>query len=224
MELARDLQDHLLVDRDDRPCGRIDDVLIRWNDAGAQLGPLLSGGGMLIDQLGVAGRLIKRLPRMQAPHTHLAIDWRQVRALEQQHICLLPPRGRLGMRHKGKPASTGNWLLLTDLLQRCVIDSLGQEMGILDVRIGHVEPPASPRVLGLLCAPDPRLILLGLKRHDGGLLPRPRAIRKGRFAPWEAIASINAHELHLDRPFADLPHLADALDEAPPPQPSGEGS
>jgi hypothetical protein len=105
-----------------------------------------------------------------------------------------------------------------------VIDSLGGEMGMLDVRTDRALPPLAPRVTGLLCAPDPKLVLLGLKRHDGGLLPRPRAARQARFAPWTVIASIDPGAIRLDSPFSELPRLEDTPDEAPPPPNSQEGT
>jgi hypothetical protein len=225
MEVARDLQDHQLVDRDDRPCGRIDDILIDWEESGARLGSLLSGGGILVGQLGAVGRLLKRIPRLEAARSHIAIEWRQVRALEQDRVCLLPPSDRLGLRRRSHEARyPDGQLALTALLQLSVIDSLGQEMGILDVRTDRARPPLAPRVTGLLCAPDPRLVLLGLKRHDAGLLPRPRAAREARFAPWTAIASIETDSVHLDSPFAELPRLTDTPDETPPRPDSQEGT
>jgi sporulation protein YlmC with PRC-barrel domain len=224
MEVARDLQDHQLVDRDDRPCGRIDDVLIEWDDNGARLGAILSGGGILVDQLGAFGRLLKRVPRLESARSHIAIEWRQVRAVEQDRVCLLPPRERLGVRRRSHdPRRLERPLTLNALLQLRVIDSLGSEIGILDLRTDRARPPLAPRVTGLLCAPDPKLVLLGLKRHDGGLLPHPRAARQARFAPWTAIASIDRDSIHLDTPIRELPRLIDTPDEAPSPPDSQEG-
>ncbi|HET6171909.1 MAG TPA: hypothetical protein VFD90_04865 [Gaiellales bacterium] len=225
MEAARDLQDHQLVDRDDRPCGRIDDILIDWDDSGARLGSLLSGGGILVDQLGTLGRLLKRMPRLEAARSHTAIEWRQVRALEQDRVCLLPPSDRLGVRRRSRESRyPDRQLPLTALLQLRVIDSLDREMGLLDVRTDRARPPGAPRVTGLLCAPDPKLVLLGLKRHDGGLLPHPRAARQARFVPWTAIASIDRSAIHLESAFGELPLLIDTSDEAPPPPDSQEGA
>jgi hypothetical protein len=225
MEVARDLQDRQLVDRDDRPCGRIDDLLIEWGESDARLGAILSGGGILVDQLGLLGRLLKRVPRLEAARTHTAIEWRQVRALEQARVCLLPPRDRLGARRRSREARQPDGQLhLTALLQLSVIDSLGRKMGVLDVRTDRARPPVAPRVTGLLCAPDPKLVLLGLKRHDGGLLPRPRAARQARFAPWTAIASIDRVAIHLGSPFSELPLLMDTPDELLPSPDSQEGT
>jgi len=224
MEVARDIQDHQLVDRDDRACGRIDDVLVEWDDSGARLGAMLSGGGILVDQLGALGRLLKRMPGLEAARSHIAIEWRQIRAFEQDRVCLLPPSDRLGVRRRSRePRAADGALPLTALLQLRVIDTLGCEMGVLDVRTDRAHPPAAPRVTGLLCSPDPKLALLGLKRHDGGLLPRPRAARQARFAPWTAIASIDSEAIHLDSPFGELPRLVDMPDEAAPPPDSQEG-
>jgi hypothetical protein len=225
MEVARDLQDHQLVDRDDRPCGRIDDILIHWDESGARLGSLLSGGGILADQLGAVGRLLRRVPHFEAARSYAAIEWRQVRTLEQDRICLLPPSDHLDLRRRSHEARYPDGLLpLTALLRLRVIDSLGREMGVLDVRTDRARPPLAPRVTGLLCTPDPKLVLLGLKRHDGGLLPRPRSARQARFAPWTAIASIDRSAIHLESPFDALPLLIDTPDETPPRPDSQEGT
>jgi hypothetical protein len=211
VELARDLQDYQLVDRDDSPCGRVDDLIIGWDRSGARVGDLLSGMGVVLDQLGAPGRLAKRMP-IRALQSHTAIAWRQVRELKPHQVCLLPPRNALGMRRTGHPKRAADERLLTSLLQMRVIDAGGNAMGILDVRTGRADPPAAPRVTGFLCAPDPKLMLFGLKRHDGGLMPRPRASKKTRFVPWEAIGTI-ADAIRLDCTFENLPHLADAPDE-----------
>jgi hypothetical protein len=158
-------------------------------------------------------------------HSHVAIEWRQVRALEQDRVCLLPPGDHLDVRQRSQEGRYPDGQLpLTALLQLSVIDSLGREMGVLDVRTDSARPPRAPRVTGLLCAPDPKLVLLGLKRHDGGLLPRPRAAREARFAPWTAIASIDRSAIYLESPFGDLPRLTDTPDEAPPVPDSQEGA
>jgi sporulation protein YlmC with PRC-barrel domain len=213
MEVARDIQDHQLVDRDDELCGRVDDVIIEWDEAGARLGALLSGGGILLEQLGLLGRFLRRVLPWRAAQSHVAIDWHQVRQLGPHHICLLPPRHRIGVRRRATASGDGR-RLLSALLQRPVIDSNGKRMGILDVRTAMPSRPSTaPRVLGLLCAQEPRLVLLGLKRHDGGLLPRRRLGKQARFVPWETIASIDSDTLHIDRPFDELPLLADTVDQ-----------
>jgi hypothetical protein len=214
MDVARDLQDHQLVDRDDEPCGRVDDIVIEWDDAGARLGALLSGGGIFLHQLGLVGDVLKRVLRFQSARSHIAIDWRQIRGFAPQHICLLPPRGHIGLRRVGMLGDDQH--LLSALLQTPVTDSNAAQMGILDLRTVTPRPPTAPRVIGVLCAQQPRLLLLGLKRHDGGLLPRSRIDGQARFVPWEAIASIRTDGIQLNCSFVDLPLLSDTPDNDPP--------
>jgi hypothetical protein len=217
MEVARDLQDHQLVDRDDQPCGRVDDITIELDESGARLGALLSGSGVLLAQLGVIGGICKRLLPEHAAHSHLAIEWRQVRSFEPQHICLLPPRDRLRLqRARDTAAQTNDRQSLSALLQTPVIDSNEEQMEMLDIRTHQPHPPAAPRVLGLLCMHAPRLSLLGLKRHDGGLLPQPRRNKEARFVPWQQIQSLSSDAIHLNAAFAELPRLSETPASPPP--------
>ena len=97
MDVARDLQDHQLVDRDGNACGRIDDTVIRWDERGGQLGPLLSGGAVLLDELGRLGRVLRPLLRFAGARRQVSLDWALVSRMDPDVIHLAIPRERLGL-------------------------------------------------------------------------------------------------------------------------------
>jgi hypothetical protein len=101
MDLARDLVDHQLVDRDDVPCGRVDDVVLRWSDDGGELGVLLSGGGVVLDQMGRLGRVLRPVLRFAGARRTVRIDWALVGRIEPDRIHLTAPREALGLREVG---------------------------------------------------------------------------------------------------------------------------
>ena len=90
MDVARDLVDRQLVDRDGRECGRIDDIWIEWDADGGRLGPLVSGASILLDQLGAGGRLL----------------WRGGAPARSRRPLGPPRHGRLVSAPRSAPAST----------------------------------------------------------------------------------------------------------------------
>jgi hypothetical protein len=101
MDIARDLQDHQMLDRNGQACGRIDDILIQWDANGARLGPLLSGGGFLLDQLGRLGRLLRPLLRYWGARREVYIEWPEIARVESHVIHLQSPRERLALSRIG---------------------------------------------------------------------------------------------------------------------------
>jgi hypothetical protein len=108
-------------------------------------------------------------------------------------------------------------LRFTALLRLAVIDAAGAHMGVLDVRTSQPLPPGAPTILGLVCSPNPVVASLGLKRRDAAPTPnRRRTPTRGRFVPWDEIASIDDAAVRLRCRFSDLPTIADAPDGGPP--------
>jgi hypothetical protein len=97
VDLARDLQDHQLVDSDGVPCGRIDDIVIRWTPDGGELGPLLSGGAVVLDQLGRLGRMLRPLLRFSGARREVRIDWPMVGRLGTDSIHIVTTRESLDL-------------------------------------------------------------------------------------------------------------------------------
>jgi hypothetical protein len=101
MDVARDLQDHQMLDRDGQACGRVDDILIHWGANGAELGPLLSGGGFLLDQLGRVGRLLRPLLRFRGARREVRIEWPEIARVEPHVVRLRISRNRLELSQIG---------------------------------------------------------------------------------------------------------------------------
>jgi hypothetical protein len=102
MDIARDLQDHQMLDRDGQACGRIDDILIQWDASAAHIGTLLSGGGFLLDQLGRLGRLLRPLLRYRGARREVHIEWPEIESVEPHVIHLRNPREGLGLSPIGQ--------------------------------------------------------------------------------------------------------------------------
>jgi hypothetical protein len=112
-------------------------------------------------------------------------------------------------------------LRMSALLRLPVLDAGGARMSILDVRTSQPRPPDAPRLVGLLCSPDPVIASLGLKRHDtAASLARRRAHAHGRFVPWHEISAIDTHAIQLRCRFSELTPLAQAPDPGPPATPA----
>jgi hypothetical protein len=101
MDIARDLQDRQMLDRDGEACGRVDDILIQWDDNGARIGSLLSGGGFLLDQLGRLGRLLRPLLRSAGARREVRIEWPEIARVEPHAIHLRARRDDLGLSSIG---------------------------------------------------------------------------------------------------------------------------
>jgi sporulation protein YlmC with PRC-barrel domain len=97
MDVMRDLQDHQLVDHEGNACGRVDDTVLRWDEHGGQLGPLLSGGAVLLDELGRLGRILRPLLRFSGARRQVSIDWALVSQLEHSAIHVIAARASLGL-------------------------------------------------------------------------------------------------------------------------------
>lgn len=97
MEIARDFQDHQLLDCREEACGRVDDILIRWDHEVGELGPVLCGGAIMLDQLGVLGRLLRPLLRAAGGDRSIEIPWSRVSRVEPHAVHLSLPRERLGL-------------------------------------------------------------------------------------------------------------------------------
>jgi sporulation protein YlmC with PRC-barrel domain len=98
MDVARDLQDHQLLDRNGNACGRVDDTLIQWDEQGGQLGPMLCGGAILLDQLGRLGRILRPILRFSGARRDVSIDWTLVGRIEHSAIHVVTTREGLALR------------------------------------------------------------------------------------------------------------------------------
>jgi sporulation protein YlmC with PRC-barrel domain len=211
MDVARDLVDRQLVDRDGRECGRIDDVWIEWDDDDARLGPLVSGAAIVLDQLGAAGRLLKHIGGARARRSR-TIEWASVAGVERSRVLLA-----CNPAHTTQPQPCSlcrrRYSAITGL---AVIDAAGERRGVLDLRSATALGGAAPSILGLIACRRTWLRTLGMKRYDATGVPLADIQDHARFVPWNAIAALD-NTIRLRVAFADLPRLDDAPDPGPPP-------
>jgi hypothetical protein len=215
MDVARDLVDRQLVDSAQRECGRVDDLWIEWDGDGGRLGPLLSGGGIVLDQLGAGGRLLKHLGRARARRSH-PIEWASIVRVERSRVVLARKPGETS----AAPPPSPDRRRYSAFGRLPVIDATGERRGLLDLRAETVLGGTPPAILGLIACRHTWLRTLGMKRYDAAGVPLADIRAHARFVPWSAVAQVDdAVRLHVA--FASLPRLAEAPDPGPPPRAPG---
>lgn len=218
MDVARDLVDRQLVDRDGRECGRVDDVWIEWDADGACLGPLASGAAVVLDQLGAAGRLLQHIGGARARRSR-PIEWASVARVERSRVLLACNPAHTT---QAQPFSLGR-RRYSAITRLPVIDAAGERRGVLDLRSETALGGAVPSILGLIVCRRTWLRTLGMKRYDAAGVPLADVQDHARFVPWSAVTALD-DAIRLGVAFADLPRLRDAPDPGPPPlAPAPEG-
>ncbi|MEP6642550.1 MAG: hypothetical protein ABJB93_11680 [Gaiellales bacterium] len=212
MDVARDLVDRQLVGPDQRECGRVDDLWVEWDADGGRLGPLVSGGGIVLEQLGATGRLLRYLGGARARRSR-PIDWASIARVERSRVLLAGKPGEA----TGTPKPSAGRLRYSALARMPVIDATDERRGVLDLRIETVLGGVPPPILGIIACRRTWLRTLGMKRYDAAGVPLADVQAHARFVPWSAVAHLDdAIRLHVA--FADLPPLDQAPDPGPPPR------
>jgi hypothetical protein len=211
MDVARDLVDRQLVDRDGRECGRVDDVWIEWDADGARLGPLATGAAIVLDQLGAAGRLLQHIGGARAQRSR-AIEWASVARVERSRVLLAYDPAHMTQAQPSSP----NRRRYSGITRLPVIDATGERRGVLDLRSETVLAGAAPSILGLIVCRHTWLRTLGMKRYDAAGVPLADVQDHARFVPWDAVTALD-DAIRLRVAFADLPRLSNAPDPGPPP-------
>ena len=86
MRLARDLLDQVLRDAEGKPAGRADDFSLHVHEDGMYVESILTGGGILADDLGLLGRVCERLCRVirRCALRRVSIPWSAVSEVAEQ--------------------------------------------------------------------------------------------------------------------------------------------
>jgi hypothetical protein len=212
MDVARDLVDRQLVDRDGRECGRVDDVWIEWDADGARLGPLASGAAIVLDQLGAAGRMLQHIGGARARRSR-PIEWAGVARIERSRVLLACDPADATQTQPPSPRRRR----YSTISRLPVIDATGERRGVLDLRSETALAGAAPSILGLIVCRRTWLRTLGMKRYDAAGVPLADVQDHARFVPWSAVTALD-DAIRLRAAFADMPRLGDAPDPGPPPR------
>lgn len=212
MDVARDLVDRQLVDPQERECGRVDDLWIEWDADGGRLGPLMSGGGIVLDQLGATGRLLRHLGGARARRAR-SIDWASIAKVERSRV-LLASKPR---QATGTPKSSAGRFRYSAVARMPVVDATGERRSVLDLRTETVLGGRPPVILGIIACRRTWLRTLGMKRYDAAGVPLADVEAHARFVPWSAAAHLDG-AIRLQVAFADLPRLDEAPDPGAPPR------
>jgi hypothetical protein len=147
MQLARDLLDQALRDPDGHPAGRADDFSIRVEDDGIYVDSILTGGGILADDLGILGRACERLCRLvrRRPLRRASIPWSAVSEVAE-HALTVPgaPAGR------GRVARPRGGTRLRAARRIPVRSADGVRLHLVDLQVVDPRPRERLRVAGFI--------------------------------------------------------------------------
>jgi sporulation protein YlmC with PRC-barrel domain len=168
MDVARDIVDRQLVDRDGRECGRVDDLWIEWDTGSARLGPLASGAAIVLDQLGAAGRLLQHVGGRRARRSH-SIGWASIIRVERSRVLVTDEPADMSRDQSPSPGRRR----YSAIARLAVIDSAGERRSVLDLRS---EAAVGGRAPSILWADRLPAYLAADARHEA-LRRRRRATR-----------------------------------------------
>lgn len=206
MQLARDLLDQVLRDADGFPAGRADDFSIRVHDEEIHVESILTGGGIVADDLGVVGRACERLCRTvrRRPLVRSSIPWSAVTVVAE-HALTVPtaPGTRRAVR-----ASEGIRLRAVRRLPARTAD--GIRLHLLDVEVVDPRPRERLRVVGLIVRRRHRVAWpVSLRPRQRGASPDWRFVRS-------ADVRLTPNELVIERAFDTLAPVRESVASRPP--------
>jgi hypothetical protein len=191
--------------------------MLRFTDGEPRLGPLLSGGEIVLDGLGRPGSLLRRPLRRFV--TTSFYDWSEVRRVESTAVTLvLGSEGVVARERSEVTTERAGDRRYAPFSRLPVVDPSGAVWRVMDVRVTQATTGHAPDVLGLIVDSRNPLHLLGLKRSDTVTLPLVPIGREARFLP-AAELQLESRRIAVGRPFAEYPLLAEAPDPGPPPRP-----
>jgi sporulation protein YlmC with PRC-barrel domain len=157
LQVGLALLDRQLVDRDDVPCGKVDDVVLRRSARGLRLAAVLSGPGAWPGRL--PAPLARAAERLLGDRATL-VDWDLVADVDSVVRLSIQAPGLARRRTRVRPLPRGS-VLLSSLIGARVVDAEGQPLGhVHDAEV--VPATGGPRVEALLVGPRGMLRRLGL--------------------------------------------------------------
>jgi hypothetical protein len=207
MRLARDLLDQVLRDPDGHPAGRADDFSIRISDGGIYVESILSGGGILADDLGILGRACERLCCFvrRRPLRRAAIPWSAVSEVAEHALTV--PRAPAG-NHRAALASGGMRLRAARRIPARSTE--GIRLHLIDLQVVDPRPRARLRVDGFIVRRRHRMAWpVSLRPRQRGASPDWRFVKA-------ADVRLTSRELVVERTFDTLVPTRESSASRPP--------
>jgi hypothetical protein len=206
--LVRDLLDQTLRDPHGQAAGRVDDFVIVLDGDDAFVDSILSGGGVLADDLGVLGRGCEVAARLlRRPLRRAAIPWSLVSEVAEHAVTVEGcRRGKI----RAARERLGSELRLRVLRRLPVRCAAGVRLRVVDVLVFDPTPPEPLRVLGLIVRRCNHVA------WPASLRPRQRAApSEWRFVP-TADVRLTRGALAVDHAYDDLVAARGAAASRPP--------
>jgi hypothetical protein len=207
MHLVRDLLDQALRDPDGHPAGRADDFSICVGDDGMYVESILTGGGILADDLGIFGRACEGLCRLvrRRPLRRASIPWSAVGEVAE-HALTVPdaPAGN------DRVARATGGIRLRSARRVPARTADGVRLHLLDLQVVDPRPRERLRVAGL--------IVRRRRRMAWPVSLRPR--QRGASLDWRFVKAADVRltpsELVVERTFDTLVPTRDGPASRPP--------
>jgi hypothetical protein len=207
VQLVRDLLDQALRDPHGEPAGRADDFAIVVHEDGIFVESILTGGGILADDLGWLGRACEHLCRLvrRRPLRRVAIRWSAVSEVAE-HALTVPEDAR-GNATSVRARSGTRLRAVRRLPAR---SSDGVRLHLIDLQVVDPRPRERLRVAGMIVR----------RRHRLGwpVSLRPRQSAAGR--DWRFVTSsdvgLTRDGLIIDRTYDTLLPTRESSASRPP--------
>jgi len=213
MHLVRDLLDQALVDPSGEPAGRADDFSLTVGSDGIFVDSILSGGGIIADDLGFAGRVCEGIARTvrRRDLRRRSIPWIAVSEVAEHALTVVSSRG---VAHATPPSRT---VRLRSMRRLPLRTADGTRLHLVDLQVSDAEPIPRVRVAGFIVRPRHRL------SWPTSLRPRPRGPSGDwRFVPAESML-VTPAELVVGLSYDELAPMT-MSDFMPPPKRIPRGS
>ncbi|MDX6519675.1 MAG: hypothetical protein QOF08_280 [Gaiellales bacterium] len=207
MHLVRDLLDQVLRDPDGHPAGRADDFSIRIHEEGIYVEAILTGGGILADDLGILGRACERLCRLvrRRPLRRASIPWSAVSEVAE-HALTVP--GAPAGNDRVARATGGIRLRVARRVPARSAD--GIQLHLIDLQVVDPRPRERLRVAGLIVR----------RRHRIAWPISLRPRQRGASLDWRFVKAADVRltpsALVVDRTFDTLVPTRDGPASRPP--------
>jgi hypothetical protein len=209
MHLVRDFLDQLLIDPSGKPAGRADDFSLTVAGNDIVVDSILSGGGILADDLGFIGRVCDGIARAvrRRELRRRSIPWTSVSEVAEHALTVVAT----GMP-TATPRTTPSQIVCLRALRRLPLRTAeGTRLHLVDLRVTDAEPATRLRVTGFIVRPRHRF------SWPISLRPRPRGpAHNWRLVP-TASMQVTPTELLVDGAYDHLAPMS-ASDVAPPPK------